>query len=72
MQFSYQGRNLELQGIQQGPTVSEQEGGTFKLSKAESKGVWLQLVTTELSKKAVTPELQGPFQDLLQQFGDIV
>jgi hypothetical protein len=31
---------MELQGIRQGP-LNLEEASSFKLSKAESKGVWL-------------------------------
>jgi hypothetical protein len=44
MEFTYGGVRCMLQGLQQGPRLSLEEGDSFKLSKHEKKGIFLQLV----------------------------
>jgi len=71
MQFSFQGQQYVLQGIQQGPQVNMVNADTFKFPRAESKGVLLQLMATEPLLHSNPPAVHGPVQDLLQQFEDI-
>lgn len=47
------------------------EANTFKFPRAKSKGVLLQLMSTEPLLKSNPPTLQRPVHDLLQQFEDI-
>jgi hypothetical protein len=65
MQFSFQGQQYVLQGIQQGPQVNMVEADTFKFPRAKSKGVLLQLVATEPLLTSKPPAVHGPVQDLL-------
>jgi hypothetical protein len=48
---------MELQGIRQGPSINLDEASSFKLSRAESKGVWLHLGSTIAQKAATTSQL---------------
>jgi len=76
MAFSYGGVHCQLQGIQQGPRLSLEDGESFKLFKHEKKGVFLQLVgptspAPHLSFPSEQSILPGPITSILKDYEDI-
>jgi len=71
MQFSYLDKPIQLQGMHQGPSLCLEEATSFKMSRVDSRGVWLQLVSTVMKDDVAYSFQQGPLQELLQQFGDV-
>jgi hypothetical protein len=48
MEFQYGNRRCVLQGLQQGPQLSLEDGKAFKWLKKGNKGVMFQILPTEL------------------------
>jgi len=42
-------KTIQLQGMHQGPSLCLEEATSFKLSRVDSRGVWLQLVPTVMT-----------------------
>jgi hypothetical protein len=71
MQFSFLNKTIQLQGMHQGPSLCLEEASSLKLSRVDSRGVWLQLVSTVVTNDVADSYQQSLIQELLQQFEDV-
>jgi hypothetical protein len=73
MEFSQKGKSCVLQSLHKGPSVSLEEGESFKLSKKKKKRVFLQLLANldTPAKLEMNKELQEALIEILKQYTNV-